>query len=235
MTLLIRSNFSRIKKNKLFWICLAVLLIYCIGFSIHANTHSFKDFLDNYPIFGLNGHPFIGIFIFLITFAVINDEFKTITIRNKLVIGYSKKQIYLSELITATTLSVLIVELFYFITILSSYQTRSIVSAYTLFINFIANAIVVCTYTAIYTCIIMNSKNSIASLLKGFTLLGATFFVVDIIGNNTFLSLLSILPYGQSKLIAEFAMEPLYWLFNTIIIIIFSAIGITKFNKSNIK
>lgn len=233
MLKIIRSTFLKIARNKLFLICNAVFLIYCICLAIYTSRGHNNDYL--------NGYPFVGFYVFLNTFAILGDEFSAKAIRNKLVIGLSKQKIYLSGLISSTIVSLIGVTVFYSITLLSLRSTNATIPAHYLFINFFINTVNVCYYTTIFTCIIMTAKNSIASLIVSFSLLIVTILTVEFLMfdsyNAAIITILDILPCGQSKQISRFIDYPpcSILFFSTILIFAINSIGMSEFKKSNIK
>ncbi|MDL2300864.1 ABC transporter permease [Lachnospiraceae bacterium OttesenSCG-928-D06] len=110
MNKLLSAGFSRLKKDKFFW--LGILFMFFMGgFVVVKNYIDYKRYhytfdlkLDNY-FFGYT--IFIGLIAAIFCSLFIGVEYSDGTIRNKLVIGHSRMAIYLSNLILSTTAAIL--------------------------------------------------------------------------------------------------------------------------------
>lgn len=106
MIRLLNANFVRIKKSKIFWVLtLAILLATLI--MIFNQYHDFQrskiivqyDNLYNFFLI------FMGIVISIFTCMFLSIEYVDNTIRNKIIMGYKRTQIYLANLITVIIVS----------------------------------------------------------------------------------------------------------------------------------
>ena len=102
MTRLLSAGFARLMKNKLFWFGSLLLS----GFFIFLLLHNFRE-MKQYPDYiqynsdSLLFAPFqiIGLFVSCFTGMFLGTEYSDGTLRNKLIAGRSRIQVYLSNLI----------------------------------------------------------------------------------------------------------------------------------------
>lgn len=113
MIKLLNANFVRIKKSKLFWVLsLAILLVTLIMiFNQYQDFQHSKIIVqyDNLYNFFL---VFIGIVISIFTCMFLSIEYFDNTIRNKIIIGHKRIQIYFANLITIIIVSLVFELLF---------------------------------------------------------------------------------------------------------------------------
>lgn len=102
MTQLLSAGFARLIKNKLFWF--GNLLF--TGFFVMLLIHNYQNMTAYPDIYHYTGDsmmfaPFqiIGLFASCYTGMFLGTEYKDGTLRNKLVVGRSRTQVYLSNLI----------------------------------------------------------------------------------------------------------------------------------------
>ena len=103
MSKLLSANFTRMKKAKVFWVC----LIFMIGFGLFliiSRYVQFKrfDMMDSAYIEGslLSYTVVMGIVFAVFTSLFIGTEYNDGTIRNKLIVGHTRVNVYLANLIT---------------------------------------------------------------------------------------------------------------------------------------
>ncbi|WP_310603679.1 ABC transporter permease subunit [Anaerosporobacter sp.] len=109
MSKLLSANFTRLRKNRLFW---SVLIFMFVAGIIIVNVVSVKIrksgavvSLDN--IFFQYVLP-IGIIMAVFSGIFLGTEYSDGTIRNKLIIGHSRRSIYISNLLTNMIVSILL-------------------------------------------------------------------------------------------------------------------------------
>lgn len=108
MNKLLSANFIRLIKNKTFW--LGMIFMFCIG--IYATINHYKEMVEYDMEVALDELFFLYALIICIPLSVfcslfIGREYSDGTIRNKLVIGHTRRTIYLSNLIICSVASVL--------------------------------------------------------------------------------------------------------------------------------
>lgn len=99
MVRLLRANFARLWKTRSFWVCMIIsaglgLANFLTSYSV--NTECVKNFGAELMSDGSNILLFISIFAALF----LGTDYSNGTIRNKLVIGHTRSEIYFSNLIT---------------------------------------------------------------------------------------------------------------------------------------
>ena len=111
MTNLLKADFTRILKSRtfhmcmIFWFCFAAFAVW----SRWRDTYYYPDYLYGSPDGLLLGGPlYIGILLAVLFGSFIGTDYRNGTIRNKLIVGHSRIQIYLSNLIVCTTISLLL-------------------------------------------------------------------------------------------------------------------------------
>ena len=101
MTNLLRANFSRLKKDQTFWICVLAVLGGSIGFMVlwcleNAERGALTDLDEFYFRFSTA----MGFFYAMFTCLFLSVEYGEGTIRNKLAVGHTRREVYLSNFIT---------------------------------------------------------------------------------------------------------------------------------------
>lgn len=111
MNKLLRANFSRLWKNKLFWLCMGSMLVYAVAYMLNgcrqaaADLSEYSYSIDEYYFhFALS----IGFFCALHSSMFFGTEYSDGTIRNKIIVGHTRTSIYLASLITTFTATLLI-------------------------------------------------------------------------------------------------------------------------------
>ena len=101
MNNLLRANFTRLKKSKVFWLSVAAVLIIsaanCIDTGRRALANPNPDPPLEYVCFDIGA--FVPILIAAFVSLFLGTEYSDGTIRNKIVIGQKRPAIYLSNLI----------------------------------------------------------------------------------------------------------------------------------------
>lgn len=105
MSKLLSAGFARLKKDKFFWVCVG-LMAAAAWYSVFTVCLDMKEY-DDYNV-GLErilfGHVFcMGILTAAFSGLFIGTEYSGGTIRNKMVIGHTRRDIYLSSLIISVT------------------------------------------------------------------------------------------------------------------------------------
>lgn len=119
---LLNASFSRLRKNKIF-LGLVILTIIIAAFMLISEN---LDKVKYSSVFGISSNTtdilltnfinIIGFFIAIFTSLFVGAEYSDGTIRNKIVAGHSRKNIYLSNLIVSIVVG-LILEFIYLIII----------------------------------------------------------------------------------------------------------------------
>ena len=121
---LIRAEFSRLFKSRVFYVCLAVsggIPLFRV-FSRSLMMDSMDSYYSNQRSQGVQNlmFLFIGLISAVFISLFIGREIKDGTVRNKIVCGYTRQEIYFSELIVSTY-AVMIFQLAYTLIVTISY------------------------------------------------------------------------------------------------------------------
>lgn len=111
MNKLLRSNFSRLWKNKLFWLCMGAMLIYSVVYMLNGCRQATADLSEYHYSIDVYYFQFalsIGFFCALLGSMFFGTEYSDGTIRNKIIVGHTRTSIYMSSLITTFTATLLI-------------------------------------------------------------------------------------------------------------------------------
>ena len=116
MNKLLRADFSRLFKSKEFWICAALMFAVSVGNALRA-INSAKNFssdtkfyIDEY-VFGLA--PYTAIIPAVLISLFLGTEYSDKTIRNKLIIGHTRTNIYLADFMTCFAGSVIMLAVWF--------------------------------------------------------------------------------------------------------------------------
>ncbi|MGN1410675.1 MAG: ABC transporter permease [Eubacteriales bacterium] len=169
MRKLLSANFARLWKEKMFWLAVVFVTIGSVFFSWMSYNTAMKYTDQQYYVEEMmfNMLPAIGfVFVFLISMRL-GTEFDEHTIRNKLIVGYNRTQVYFAEYITCLTASLIL---------LSAMLLFSGVSGYIFFREFqtewtnvaflvLCCALIASVFSAINVGICMNVRGKAASLV----------------------------------------------------------------------
>lgn len=107
MRKLLSASFSRLWRNKEFWVCMGVMLAMAVGTLLNACRMAIRDAalyqqsvrcLDDYYFqFGL----FIGGFCAIFSSLFLGTEYSDGTLRNKIIVGHTRTDIYLANLLVS--------------------------------------------------------------------------------------------------------------------------------------
>ncbi len=105
---LLRANFSRFTKNRVFWLCISAVFLVSV-FNI-LNFYRQTQVVDAMANAVLDDHffeliPMLGILSAIIISLFFGTEYSDGTMRNKLIIGSTRTNIYLSSAVTSAAVS----------------------------------------------------------------------------------------------------------------------------------
>ena len=155
MNKLLRANFFRLIKNKIFWgiivITLGITSVLLFN-TIINNQGETKESIDRLLVMYMY---FIGITMAIFTSLFVGTEYSDGVLRNKIVIGHSRKHIYLADLITSIIVE-LCIQLMYMLIVavigIPIFGTLQMTIEKFLFV-IIDIVIIIITYASIFTCI----------------------------------------------------------------------------------
>jgi hypothetical protein len=101
MRKLLSANFSRLWKDKIFWICAATILgldVYMV--LIGEKVDNMLNLGRNLDYYYFNLLPFFGVVLSVFISLFLGTEYSGGTVRNKLIVGHTRTEIYLANLLT---------------------------------------------------------------------------------------------------------------------------------------
>ena len=109
MSKLLRGDFIRLFKSKIFWLG-TIFMFGCAAYTVYSRWMTMQRFPDYYSspdgvLF--SGSEFIGIVIAVVMGIFIGTDYSHGTIRNKLAVGHSRVKMYFSNLIICIVASLL--------------------------------------------------------------------------------------------------------------------------------
>ncbi len=108
MLRLLRANFSRLAKNKVFWLCISAVFLVAV-FNM-MNFYRQTKTADAIANAALEDHyfefiPMLGMLSAIVISLFFGTEYSDGTMRNKLIIGSTRANIYLSSMVTSAAVS----------------------------------------------------------------------------------------------------------------------------------
>lgn len=177
MRKLLTASFSRLWKEKTFWLAFAFMSIGSVCFSWMSYNTAMKN--TGIPFYVedmmFNMLPMIGfVFLFFISMRL-GTEFDEHTIRNKLAVGYDRTQVYFAEYITCLAASlILLAAMLLFSTLSGWFLLREFQSGWTeVAFLLLCCVLMASVFSALSVGICMNVRNKAASLVASIVFLFA--------------------------------------------------------------
>lgn len=163
MANMIYADLYKLRKNKLFLSFVAVATIFCLCKGI-ATNYTFLSSASDYMVFPLEELPIIAFAVSIVTSFFVCTDYSDGVIRNKIITGCSRKNIYLSNAIVTSVIAIAMTLAFIFSGIGVVLQKKISLSIY---LSFIFVALVTSTvFSAISTFIsTLTSKKAVASVI----------------------------------------------------------------------
>lgn len=179
MSKLLRANFSRLKKNKVFWLGIIIMSAMGILYPViayfdmkrYGSIYSLEERIFCYPIY-------IGVLQSVFCSLFLGTEYSDGTIRNKLMIGHSRIGIYLSNLIVCSAAGVLMC----LVSLISGIGAGSLllgffkISIAEVILTIICTFIMTFAYSAVFTFIAMLVQSKAVSAVLAILLSFLLFF-----------------------------------------------------------
>ena len=106
MTNLLRANLFRLKRDSMFWTCLFTVLGCSIGFMVlWCLENRERGMLQDLDEFYFRLSAGMGFFYAMFTCLFLSAEYGEGTIRNKLAVGHTRREVYLSHFLTVFSAS----------------------------------------------------------------------------------------------------------------------------------
>ncbi len=185
---LLDAGFERIKKNKVFFGCI-IATIGIVIFMIISNYLDSINYNAQIQISELvsNYLPMIGIFIAIFTGLFVGTEYSDGTIRNKIIAGHTKTNIFLSNFIISSMVAILfeLVWIVFVLIIAIPLFGKPTIELGKLLITSFDSIMFIIAYCAIFNFISVLSCNktisAVACILLFFVMLGITVTSINII------------------------------------------------------
>lgn len=98
---LLHANLSRLKRDRVFWLCVFAMLALSAGFMITWCLEALEK--GNFPdldLFYFRFAPSLGFFYAIFSCLFLSVEYSEGTVRNKLAVGHTRREVYLSSFLT---------------------------------------------------------------------------------------------------------------------------------------
>lgn len=187
MSKLLNANFMRLKKSKIFWSAaifmtgLALLMIYS---NYKAMSEGYEVTLEG-TLFAFT--TFMGMVIACFVSLFTGTEYSDGTIRNKIIIGHSRVEVYMANLITSMIGSVILALIYIFVYVGGSLPiTGWFVGEMKITLGSLGCALLLCAvFSAIFTFIAMLNQNkavvAVISLIVSLVILFAGSYLKNIL------------------------------------------------------
>ena len=189
MSKLLSAGFSRLWKNKIFWIGLCLMS----GFLVFLLTANYRDMLHyseearvGYILdtFLPGSFMFIGCFTAVFAALFLGTEYSDGTIRNKLIVGHSRVSLYFSALILCIASSLLVCAAGYLVTFLVGIPLFGLPLYPSIILQkFGVGMLMVTAFSGIFTLLAMlihnKSISSVVCIIGVFALLFLTVYILQ--------------------------------------------------------
>ena len=250
MIKLLNANFYRLKKSITFWVLLLIMGLMAMFLYINYNgvnpssCAGCTNELGN-VFFGYNSFNWLILPIFISIF--IGFEYSDGTIKNKIINGHKRSDIYLSNLLTSILVSIAysVVYIIFVIIIGLILENDITISInkfiFLLFDSFLLNIVISSLFTFICMSISSKSNSGILSLIVVIWTIIITSNVMAKISNatgiikNIYTFIVNILPYGQATQILNLNDNyNILWLYSIFLIFIINLCGIILIKKKEL-
>ncbi|HIV93247.1 MAG TPA: ABC transporter permease [Candidatus Eisenbergiella stercoravium] len=244
MNRLFTANLVRLKKNKLFWSLTIAAAAFALALVILLDFYpdSIDKIMFVYPILiGFMLPAFIGIFF--------GTEYSDGTIRNKLMIGHSRQNVYLANLLTALVVAFMLLAAYLFPVLLLGIPMLGMpsMSLGTVMVMLLTSAVTIGATCSMHVMISMISSNkagaTVINLVLAFLSFEFSSIASSIASDRTGILadicrvVADVLPMGQAvQFVSE--MSTSLWLlavYAVAVLAICAAIGMRVFRTKNIK
>lgn len=169
---LLSAGFTRLFKSRIFLIfviCIAVLSIFICNANIDKANNIQTVFDYVFFVF----YPFVDFFLAAIVSLFIGQDYSDGTIRNKLIVGHSRAQVYFSNLIISSALAVILMVahgvITYIFSLVMKYNFTGI-DAVDMIRNVLLCTLAAVAVSALFTALSMNCSNRAVCVIIMFAL-----------------------------------------------------------------
>ncbi len=168
MIKLLSANFSRLIKDKVFWIGIAVMLAVGILLPVmgYADARRY-GYVANIDGRFFTCSMFVGVIVAIFCSLYIGTEYSDGTIRNKIVIGHKRYSIYLANFITVATVGVAMCAAYFIahlclgLPLLGAFVS----DAKTVVLFVLVVLLFTCAFSSIFVCVSMLCSNKAVSAI----------------------------------------------------------------------
>lgn len=249
MIKLLNANFYRLKKSIIFWVLLLIMGL--MGFFLYINYNGINsscvDCSNQLGIvfFGFSSLNWLILPIFISIF--IGSDYSNGAIKNKIISGHKRSNIYLANLLTSIIVS-MVYSVIYIISaiiiglILESDITISINKfIFLLFDSFLLNIVISSLFT--FICMSTSSK-SISAIISLIVVIWTIIITSNVMSKildaagivkSIYKFILNVMPYGQATQILNLNENyNILWLYSIVLIFIINLYGIIFIKKKEL-
>ena len=210
MIKLLNAGFTRLRKNKIFWL----LSVFSIGFALvlingqYGNMKTYGETVEMGTLL-LSYPPLIGIVIAVFISLFLGAEYSDGAIRNKISIGHKRGNIYLSNFIISSIVSLFFYAIFLIITVAIGLPLfgRGTISIALILMRIFVVSFTIIAYSAIFTFIAMLCSNktiiAITTILVAFGMMLFTTYCFNILNTPEYIKVASLVD-GETQFKEEY-------------------------------
>ena len=190
MTNLLHANFTKLKRDKFFWLTLIIMFawgLFAAGTQIYNAMKYKMDYATTMDSILFGYCWVVGIVCAIFSSMYIGSDYSDGTVRNKLIVGHKRHSIYLANLITVSTVMILSCIIFLIsVSALGFPFIKEIIMDFkTAVILILCSIPMIIAYSAIFTAISMTNQNkavvAIISIILAFGLVFAATIIRSIL------------------------------------------------------
>lgn len=252
MNKLLRTNFMRLWKDKVFWGSIAIMVIGALykTISLLSAVNSGGEATLSNVFFDYTEYVLILVSVFCSLY--IGTEYSDGTMRNKIIMGYSRTNIYCANLIVSITAMVILC-IAHIVPSLIGVSLGFAVSVADTLIGILCSFALVCSITATFNMIAMLSKQKTVAVVICIVLDFLLLLYANVLRNDVAMArqngepnlfyefLYAFLPHGQAL---QLSLEPemfnvtppaLRILYAGILFVLTTGIGLALFNRKDLE
>lgn len=190
MTNLLHANFTKLKRDKFFWLTIIIMLawgLFAAGTQIYNAMKYKMDYATTMDSILFGYCWVVGIVCAIFSSMYIGSDYSDGTVRNKLIVGHKRCSIYFANLITISTVMILSCAVFLIsVSALGFPFIKEIIMDFkTAVIMILCSIPMIIAYSAIFTAISMTNQNkavvAIISIILAFGLVFAATIIRSIL------------------------------------------------------
>lgn len=187
MRKLLSVNFSRLWKDKTFWLCMGAMLVYSVVYMLNGCRQATMDMTEyNYSIdkYYFQYAIVIGGFCALFNSMFFGTDYSDGTIRNKIIVGHTRTSIYIANWMTSFTATLLIL----FVWLIGALVAVPTLGVWKIGIPYLLaylliSVMFVAVFSAIFTFVCMQSTNKAVTVVISVLLFLGLLLITSIIEN----------------------------------------------------